>query len=131
MNLGFPAMKQVGLQYGNTKVSQEIFSVWRKSVKQFGGLSTSLSCPLWAGFMADVNQIRVSHGYNAAGFVNPFLYKSVYGVSGTSSHYASDFHDITVGSNGWAAGKGWDAATGLGSFKAANLASTLGNAKGA
>jgi len=88
---------------------------------------TSVSCPLWAGFMALVNQIRASHRHFApAGFINPFLYSTVYGPNGNSAVYANDFHDVKTGSNGWAAGTGWDVPTGLGSFRAFNLAQTLG-----
>jgi subtilase family serine protease len=87
---------------------------------------TSLSSPLWAGFMADVNQIRASNGLSPAGFLQPFLYSTVYGVDGSSSHYSTNFHDITKGNNGWPAGPGWDADTGLGSFVANVLAQTLG-----
>ncbi|MDA4123236.1 MAG: S53 family peptidase [Thaumarchaeota archaeon] len=92
---------------------------------------TSVSCPLWAGFMADVNQVRAGNGFAAAGFVNSFLYTKVYGVSGTSVHYAADIHDVTTGSNGWPAGPGWDAATGIGSFIATPLAHTLGTSASA
>jgi subtilase family serine protease len=88
---------------------------------------TSLSCPLWSGFMADVNQIRAEHGLNPAGFVNQFLYQTVYGINGTSPLYLKDFHDIISGNNNpWPAGPGWDADTGLGSFIAPSLAQTLG-----
>jgi subtilase family serine protease len=93
------------------------WSVW-------GG--TSVACPLWAAFMADVNQIRASYGFHSAGFVQPFLYTTVYGVNGGSSLYNKDFNDITEGNNGWPAGPGWDAVTGLGSFIAPALAKTLG-----
>ena len=89
---------------------------------------TSLASPLWAGFMADVNQIRAGNNLSPAGFVNPFLYTVVYI---NSNLYKKDFHDITQGNNGWPAGPGWDAVTGLGSFNAPNLAETLGDAKGA
>jgi len=98
---------------------------------------TSLSCPLWAGFMADVNQIRVGNGFSAAGFVNSFLYKKVYGVNGGSALYGTNFHDITLGNNnikkgdGWTATTGWDAASGLGTFIAPSLANTLGTSSGA
>ena len=86
--------------------------------------------------MADVNQIRASKSFSAAGFVNPFLYKTVYGVSGTSSLYSADFHDITVGNNigaggGWTAVTGWDAASGLGTFIGPALVNTLGTSSGA
>jgi len=87
---------------------------------------TSLSCPLWAGFLADVNQIRASNSFSPAGTLQPFLYRGVYGVSGTGAAYAKDFHDVTTGSNGLPAGAGWDPDTGLGSFNAFNLANTLG-----
>jgi subtilase family serine protease len=89
---------------------------------------TSLATPLWSGFMADVNQMRAGNHFAPAGYINAFLYSSVYA---NKSLYASDFHDVTSGSNGWSAGTGWDAATGLGSFIAPNLASTLGNTKSA
>jgi len=88
---------------------------------------TSLSCPLWAGFIADVNQIRAEKGLPPAGFVNPFLYETVYGVGGSSPLYQQDFHDIILGNNDhWSAGVGWDATTGLGTFIVPALAETLG-----
>jgi len=87
---------------------------------------TSLSCPLWAGFMADVNEVRAANHLGPAGFVNPFLYKTVYGVRGHSTNYSLDFHDITSGNNGWPTKTGWDADTGLGSFNVTGLAATLG-----
>jgi subtilase family serine protease len=89
-----------------------------------GLCGTSVATPLWAGFMADVNQIRANNGFSAAGFVNPFLYRVIYP---NSTLYANDFHDITSGNNGWSAMKGWDPVTGLGSFVASNLAGTLGD----
>jgi subtilase family serine protease len=106
--------------------------VYNKGVGGWGLVGgTSLSCPLWAGFMADVNQIRSSNGFSPAGFVNPFLYTQVYGVNGGSSLYATSFHDITTGNNGWPAGTGWDADTGLGSFNAPGLANVLGSSSSA
>jgi subtilase family serine protease len=89
---------------------------------------TSAATPVWAGFIADVNQIRASHGFKPVGFVVPFLYKDIYTQP---SLYKLDFHDVTSGNNGWPAGKGWDAVTGLGSFVVPNLAKTLGNTKSA
>lgn len=92
---------------------------------------TSVACPLWAGFLALVNQIRQSEGLEPAGYINSFLYNKVYGLNGTSPLYQTDFHDITTGNNGWAAGTGWDPATGLGSFAAPALANTLGTSPAA
>ncbi len=75
---------------------------------------TSASAPLWAGIMAIADQMAG----RPLGFINPKLYKLA-----SSSTYAEDFHDITIGNNtnhvakvkGYSATKGWDAATGLGS----------------
>lgn len=87
---------------------------------------TSLSAPLWAGFVADVNQMRAGNGLKPLGFLNPFLYEVVYGVNGSSPLYSQDFHDIISGyNNPWSSGPGWDPTTGLGSFIVPALAQTL------
>lgn len=89
---------------------------------------TSLSTPLWAGFVADVNQIRSENKFHPLGFVNPFLYTVVYGANGTSPLYSENFHNITGGSNDpWVATTGWNPDTGLGSFIVPALAQTLGS----
>jgi subtilase family serine protease len=82
---------------------------------------TSASAPLWAGIMAIANQMAG----RPLGFINPALYK----LAQSSTDYAEDFHDITVGNNthtssnvpGYAAIPGWDAATGLGTPNAEKL----------
>jgi kumamolisin len=71
----------------------------------FGG--TSLSAPVWAGSIAELNQAIGQ----SLGFINPLLY-AIYGTS----EYSRDFHDITSGNNGgYSASSGWDPVTGLGS----------------
>jgi len=60
---------------------------------------TSCAAPLWAGFMALVNQRAASLGYPSAGLINPAIYAIGKGT-GTAS-YASAFHDITTGNNEW------------------------------
>jgi RNase P subunit RPR2 len=82
---------------------------------------TSLSTPLWAGYMAIVLQIR---GGSTVGNIAPRLYQ----VASTGS-YSSDFHDVTSGSNnGYSAGTGWDPVTGWGSPIADALADPLAGA---
>ena len=74
---------------------------------------TSAVAPLWAGFLALINQ---SLGTNV-GYVNPLLY---------SANAERTFRDITVGSNGdYSAGPGWDACTGLGSPDGSALLTAL------
>jgi kumamolisin len=72
-----------------------------KHIEPIGG--TSASAPLWASLIARLNQ-----GLNArCGFLNPILYQRL---------STGVLHDIQQGNNGaYAAGKGWDACSGLGS----------------
>ncbi|GHO75108.1 hypothetical protein KSD_28790 [Ktedonobacter sp. SOSP1-85] len=89
---------------------------------------TSAAAPMWASFVALANEQSVKSGGYNLGFINPSLYQIASG-----SNYNSDFHDVTTGNNdynGFQSGKypattGYDMATGLGSFNAANLANDL------
>lgn len=80
----------------------------------YGG--TSFAAPMWAGWLALVNQQQALHGRKPVGFINPALYST-----GLSSKYNTDLHDITSGSNGYPATTGYDLATGWGSPKAGGL----------
>ena len=83
---------------------------------------TSAGSPLWAGLMAIANQVAG----RPLGYINPALYK----IAG-STQYSSAFRDVTSGNNsfrgggvqvqGYQAGPGWDATTGLGSPNAEKL----------
>lgn len=85
----------------------------------YGG--TSCAAPLWAAFTALVNQKRASAQLATVGFINPTLY-----AIGTSTLQTTDYHDITSGNNlYYAAGVGYDNATGWGSFNGANLFNSL------
>jgi kumamolisin len=80
----------------------------------FGG--TSAVAPLWAGLVARVNAAAKA----PAGFINPILYKA-----------PQTLRDIVDGTNGaFAAAKGWDACTGLGSPDGAAVAKALNAAIG-
>ena len=88
---------------------------------------TSCAAPLWAGFMALVNQQAAANGSAPAGFINP----AIYALSHTAN-YTSCFHDTTTGDNSWSssAGKfvavaGYDLATGLGTPNGASLIGAL------
>jgi len=86
----------------------------------YGG--TSFATPMWAGYLALVNQQSVSNGGTVLGFINPALY-----TIGLSSGYDSAFHDITSGSNGYSATVGYDLASGWGSPNGSGLISALLN----
>jgi kumamolisin len=82
---------------------------------------TSFAAPRWAGYLALVNQQSVAHGKGTLGFINPTIYSI-----GLGSSYGSNFHDITIGSNGtYSAVKGYDLVTGWGSPNGSGLINSL------
>lgn len=86
----------------------------------FGG--TSEGAPQWAALAALANQRA---GRNL-GFLNPRFYA----IGANGAKYAADFHDTTVGQNGFGtpgfpAGPGYDLPSGLGSPNFANLVNDL------
>ena len=77
---------------------------------------TSAAAPLWAGFMALVNQQAAENGLPNVGFLNPAIY-----AIGQGANYPACFHDITSGANTTAASPnqfyattGYDLCTGWG-----------------
>lgn len=86
----------------------------------FGG--TSEGAPQWAAITALADQ-AAGH---ALGYLNPLLYA----IAQNPTQYQADFHDVTVGNNGffgpgYPAQAGYDLPTGLGSPNVANLINTL------
>lgn len=77
---------------------------------------TSVGTPIWAGIAAIADQKLGAH----LGFLNPSLYRIAAGANRTAN-----FHDIVQGSNGYAAGPGWDPVTGLGSPIVSSLIGNL------
>jgi kumamolisin len=88
------------------------------TANEYGG--TSFATPMWAGYLALVNQQSVANGNKKLGFINPSLY-----TIGEGSSYDTDFHDITSGSNGYSATTGYDLATGWGSPNGTGLIESL------
>jgi subtilase family serine protease len=92
------------------------------SIGSVGG--TSCASPLWAGFMALVNQQAASLGKPAVGFPNPAIYAI---GKGSYSAYTNSFHDITTGNNfnsqnptRFNAVTGYDLCTGWGTPRGSN-----------
>ena len=88
---------------------------------------TSCAAPLWAGFMALVNQQAAVNGSAPVGFINPAIY-----MLSHTANYTNCFHDTTAGDNSWssssgkfAAVAGYDLATGLGTPNGVNLLNAL------
>ncbi len=89
------------------------------TANEYGG--TSFAAPMWAAYVALVNQQLVANGYSTIGYINPYLY-----AFGTSSSYGTDFHDITSGKSGsYSAVTGYDLVTGWGSPNGTGLLNAL------
>jgi len=88
---------------------------------------TSAAAPLWAAFIALVNQKASSAGLPPMGFLNPALYQI-----GKGQNYAACFRDITTGDNMWNRSRnrffavpGYDLCTGWGTPQGTNLIKAL------
>jgi subtilase family serine protease len=86
---------------------------------EYGG--TSFAAPMWAGYIALVNQQLANNGEPTIGFINPTIYSQ-----NVTSAYATDFHDITSGTSGsYSAVTGYDLVTGWGSPNGTGLINAL------
>jgi kumamolisin len=79
------------------------------SANNWGG--TSFAAPMWAGYIALVNQQLAANKQSPIGFLNPIIYPQ-----NVTSAYATNFHDVTSGASGsYSAVPGFDLVTGWGS----------------
>ena len=67
------------------------------------------------------NNHNAANGRPGIGFAAPLIYA----LANDPTTYARDFHDVTTGTNGFAAATGWDEATGWGSADFNKLANNL------
>jgi kumamolisin len=89
------------------------------TANDYGG--TSFATPMWAGYIALVNQQLANNGEPTIGFINPTVY-----AQNITSSYATDFHDITSGTSGsYSAVTGYDLVTGWGSPNGTGLINAL------
>ena len=93
------------------------------TANEYGG--TSFAAPMWAAYMALVNQQAAIDGNATLGFINPAIYP--YGAGG---NYAAYFHDIASGTSGsYSAVTGYDLVTGWGSPNGSALLDALAGIK--
>jgi len=94
------------------------------TANEYGG--TSFAAPMWAGYIALVNQQLALNDEPAIGFINPTIY-----AQNVTSAYATDFHDITSGTSGsYSAATGYDLVTGWGSPNGMGLINALAGPAG-
>jgi hypothetical protein len=106
-----------------------VYLIWKNGTSTGAVGGTSCASPLWAGFMALVNQQASTLGKPAVGFVNPAIYALGKGLRST---YTNCFHDTTTGNTfnnhnplRYAAGPGYDLCTGWGSPTGSNTINAL------
>ncbi len=86
----------------------------------YGG--TSFAAPMWAAYVALVNQQLANNSQPTIGFLNPTIY-----AENVTSSYGMDFHDVTSGTSGsYSAVTGFDLVTGWGSPNAGLIAALTG-----
>jgi subtilase family serine protease len=109
---------------GDPTTGVAIYSALNGGWVQVGG--TSLSAPIWAGYLTILDAARRTLGYGGIGFFNPALYLSGYNNF--------DMFDITDGTNGnaaifgipgFSAGPFYDNCSGLGSMRGTDFALAL------
>jgi subtilase family serine protease len=109
-------------------LAENVFAFYSETTPKSGPFTgTSVAAPLWAGFMALVNEQAAEEGLPAIGFANPAIY-----AIGKGSSYSSCFHDITSGNNktqyspnAFSAVPGYDLCTGWGTPKGQALINAL------
>ena len=89
---------------------------------------TSISAPVSAGIIAEMNAYRAAEHLGNLGFLDPYLYflgTQQYGNS-LNKPYLTPFFDVTSGHNMvYSALKGYDLVTGMGSMNAYNIVTDL------
>jgi len=107
-------------------VSDNVFVIANNGSQLFVG-GDSVASPLWAGFIALVNQQAAANGQPPVGFINPAIY-----AIGRGTNYINCFHDIRTGNNTnsispgfFYATNGYDLCTGWGSPVGKNLINAL------
>ncbi len=89
---------------------------------------TSISSPVSAGIIAEINAYRASHNLGNLGFLDPNIYfLGTQQYNGThNTAYLSPYFDVTIGHNQvYSALPGYDLVTGMGSINAYNFATDL------
>jgi subtilase family serine protease len=123
-NKGSKTLRNVPDVAGEANFDFYVCADQRACQSGYGG--TSFAAPMWAGYMALVNQQAIANGNPPLGFMNPAVYNI-----GLGSGYGAAFHDITSGNNGgFTAVTAYDLVTGWGSPNGAGLINALAGAAG-
>lgn len=122
-NMGSTTMRNIP----DVALTADNIFIWGDGSPIPGIGGTSCAAPLWAGFMALVNQQLTANGESPIGFINPTIYSFL-----QQPNYSTLFHDIVIGNNTnnvqtslYFAVPGYDLCTGLGTPNGTNLINAL------
>ncbi|EPS41794.1 hypothetical protein H072_4295 [Dactylellina haptotyla CBS 200.50] len=111
--------KTSGRAYPDVTAVGNGYCIVNKGAKKCDVFGTSASTPAFASIIALLNGERLSSGKSSLGFLNPWLYKSLYEAGGlrdiVQGRMEGCLKTKPEGTLGFSAVKGWDPATGLGS----------------
>jgi subtilase family serine protease len=95
------------------------------TANSYGG--TSFAAPMWAAYLALVNQQLAQNSQPSIGFINPTIYAQNVSGGSLSAAYTANFHDIASGTSGsHTAVQGYDLVTGWGSPNSGLFAALTG-----
>jgi uncharacterized repeat protein (TIGR01451 family) len=122
-NLGSTTMRNIP---DVAMVADNVFVIADNGQQQFVG-GTSVASPLWAAYLALVNQQAAIAGQPSVGFINPTVYSI-----GLSTNFTAAFRDVRTGNNTnsssptrFYAVQGYDLCTGWGTPAGKNLINAL------
>ena len=121
VNFGARATPDVSMD-ANPNTGVLVIDSYDNATSFLGVGGTSLASPMWAGVIGLADGTAISGGGNSMSTTT--VQNTLYGIY-NSANYGNDFHDVTTGNNGFAAGVGYDLATGIGSPKANALVPVL------
>jgi len=105
---GYPDLSALG---GQTNA----YCVAIRGGTQFGGVAgTSASCPVVAGIITILNNVRIAAGKSPLGFLNPWIYQQAGPANCFNDVNDGSQNNCNAGTTGFAALNGWDPATGWG-----------------
>ncbi|KAF7347982.1 Family S53 protease-like protein [Mycena sanguinolenta] len=106
----------------------DVTSEWEVYIVNEGGVTsvggTSCASPIFASFIALVNDRLIAAGKPVLGFLNPVLYGT--GRNGLDDVTTGQSYGCSGSASGWNAGTGWDPISGLGTPNFSAMIEALG-----
>ncbi|KAJ6490826.1 subtilisin-like protein [Mycena sanguinolenta] len=117
-----------GMYNPNGRGFPDVASEWEVYIVNEGGVTsvggTSCASPIFASFIALVNDRLIAAGKPVLGFLNPLLYGS--GRNGLDDVTTGQAFGCSGSTSGWNAGTGWDPVSGLGTPDFPGMIEALG-----